>query len=343
MKVDLFDFELPESRIALHPTEPRDHSKLLHVRQDGISDRVFHELPELLQSGDLLVFNDSKVIPARLFVQKGEAEIELLLHKQATSERNRWLCFAKPGRKCKVGDVLRIADGFEAEVLSKQEDGQIVVAFSLEGADFWQALETHGHMPLPPYIKRDDTAEDKDRYQTIYAKEEGSVAAPTAGLHFTERTFNDLKARGIETAYVTLHVGAGTFQPVKVEDTESHVMHSEYAVLDEVTAQQINDTKARGGEVVAVGTTAMRTLESAAVEKGKIAAFAQETDIFITPGYTFKIVDRLLTNFHLPKSTLFMLVSAFSGLDTMQTAYQYAIDHEYRFYSYGDACLLEKK
>jgi S-adenosylmethionine:tRNA ribosyltransferase-isomerase len=344
MKTNLFDFTLPESAIATHPAEPRDHSRLLHVNGAKITDAHFYDLPHLLEAGDMLVFNDSKVIPARLFAKKNDAVIELLLHKATPNEagENEWLAFAKPGKKCKIEDTLTI-EGSEltATVLHKQEDGQILFRFNLSGAAFWVALEACGHMPLPPYIKREDTADDKDRYQTVYAKEEGSVAAPTAGLHFMERTFDAFKARGIGTAYVTLHVGAGTFQPVKVEDTDEHIMHSEYAVLDAETAQRINETKARGGKIIAVGTTAMRTLESATDEANVTHPFSQETDIFITPGYRFRCVDQLLTNFHLPKSTLFMLISAFSGLENMQAAYAHAIKNDYRFYSYGDACLLD--
>lgn len=421
MKTNLFDFTLPESAIATHPAEPRDHSRLLHVANGGsISDKNFYDLPSLLREGDLLIFNDSKVIPARLFARKesviarnkvtsrrgrsqpislsktqeiaasatpprnDDKPIELLLHKQQpnTERHNEWLAFAKPGRKCKISDVLVITPSMSsprrrgsygkdteqdslcgsplcsgsrlrgndtiwkdltATVITKHSDGQITFRFNLEGTAFWEALEACGHMPLPPYIKREDTADDKSRYQTVYAKEEGSVAAPTAGLHFMDRTFDALKERGVTTDFVTLHVGAGTFQPVKVEDTDEHVMHSEYATLTANTAARINETKKNGGRVIAVGTTAMRTLESATDENGITHPMARETNIFITPGYRFRCVDALLTNFHLPKSTLFMLISAFAGLEEMQTAYAHAIANNYRFYSYGDACLLELK
>ncbi len=287
-----------------------------------------------------MVFNNTRVIPARLFGLRGEAKIELLLHKPVDQQ---WLAFAKPAKKLRVGDTIIIADDFAAEVIEKREDGQVLLRFSLEGEAFLEALHRHGHMPLPPYIKRADTAEDRERYQTIYAKHDGSVAAPTAGLHYTPALLAALESAGMGRAEVTLHVGAGTFQPVKVSDTRDHVMHHEWGCITPEVAATINATKARGGRVVAVGTTAMRLLEAATNEDGVLMPFVGETDIFITPGYRFRLVDALLTNFHLPKSTLFMLVSAFSGLEVMQTAYAHAIAQGYRFYSYGDGCLLEKK
>lgn len=338
MKVSDFDFDLPESAIALHPATPRDSARLLAVSK-FFFDFTFRDLVGLLNQGDILVFNDSRVIPARLFASRGEAHIELLLHKPQAD--GKWLAFAKPGKKIKIGDVLTIADGFTATAHAKHESGEVLFAFSLEGDAFLQALKTHGHMPLPPYIKRADDASDAAEYQTVYARHDGSVAAPTAGLHFTDDMLQALTDKGVQLAYVTLHVGAGTFQPVKVEDTDEHVMHSEWASIDAETAARINTARAAGGKVVAVGTTSLRILETVAADDGSLAAFSGETNIFITPGYRFKIVDRLVTNFHLPKSTLFMLVCAFAGSQRMKAAYEHAKASRYRFYSYGDACLLD--
>lgn len=340
MKVELFDFDLPDDRIAHYPAEPRDSAKLLHVQGDALQDRVVRELPELLNAGDVLVFNNSKVIPARLFGLRGEMKVELLLHQRKPD--GTWTAFARPTKRLRVGETIHVADGLQCEVMAKQEDGQIRVRFTAEDAQLFDLLKAHGHMPLPPYIRRADEAEDQENYQTIYAKHEGSVAAPTAGLHFTPALLEALKAKGVQTAEVTLHVGAGTFQPVKVDDTDAHQMHSETAEISTEVAQQINAARAAGGKVVCVGTTSLRILESVAAEDGTLSAFTGETDIFITPGYRFKVVDRLMTNFHLPKSTLFMLVSAFAGLETMKAAYQHAMDNGYRFYSYGDTSLLEK-
>jgi S-adenosylmethionine:tRNA ribosyltransferase-isomerase len=365
MKVSDFDFDLPDDRIATHPVEPRDACKLLQVSK-FFFDFEFHQLPDLLNAGDILVLNDSKVIPARLFAKKGDVNIELLLHKPSLraegeaihtkadmdcrvaasaaprNDETIWLAFAKPGKKVKIGDTLTIADDFKAEVLEKRESGEVLLSFNVSGDAFFAALDSHGHMPLPPYIKREDDKADQEQYQTVYADAAGSVAAPTAGLHFTPELLAKCEAKGIQIARLTLHVGAGTFQPVKVEDTKDHIMHSEWAEISADTAAQINAARAGGGKVVAVGTTAMRTLESAADDDGTLKPFCDETDIFITPGYEFKIVDRLVTNFHLPKSTLFMLVSAFCGTERMKAAYHHAIHSDYRFYSYGDACLLDR-
>lgn len=338
MKVSDFDFDLPESAIALHPATPRDSARLLAVSK-FFFDFTFRDLVGLLNTGDILVFNDSRVIPARLFARKGDAQIELLLHKPQAY--GKWLAFAKPGKKIKIGDVLTIADDFTATAHAKHESGEVLFSFSLEGDAFLQALKTHGHMPLPPYIKRADDASDAAEYQTVYARHDGSVAAPTAGLHFTDDMLQALTDKGVQLAYVTLHVGAGTFQPVKAEDTDEHVMHSEWASIDAETAARINTARAAGGKVVAVGTTSLRILETVAADDGSLAAFSGETNIFITPGYRFKIVDRLVTNFHLPKSTLFMLVCAFAGSQRMKAAYEHAKASRYRFYSYGDACLLD--
>jgi S-adenosylmethionine:tRNA ribosyltransferase-isomerase len=338
MRTSLFDFHLPPERIAHQPVSPRDAALLLHVG-DSLTDRHVRDLPQLLRPGDVMVFNNSRVIPARLFCDLGSKRVELLLHRDCGEY---WECFAKPARKLKTGMVLRFGENFSAEVIGRSDDGQVHLRFGVRGSKLHLLLEHHGHVPLPPYITRDDTLADKQHYQTIYAKPKGSVAAPTAGLHFTEDLMAALRARGILMEFVTLHVGAGTFQPVKVEDTREHVMHREWAEISAETAARINAARAAGGRVVAVGTTSLRILETVAAEDGTLTAFSGDTGIFITPGYRFKIVDVLMTNFHLPKSTLFMLVAAFSGLERMQAAYAHAIAAEYRFYSYGDACLLER-
>ena len=338
MKVSLFDFTLPDGHIAVTPAEPRDSAKLLHVTHE-LSDLTVRDLPQLLNAGDILVFNDSRVIPARLFTRVGEKEIEVLLHRAQGD--GTWSAFARPAKKLKAGMEVAFASGFTATIEGRTEDGQVILRFHRPETLF-DDLRAHGHMPLPPYIDRADTAADKTSYQTMYAKHDGSVAAPTAGLHFTPELMAALTAKGIKKAYVTLHVGAGTFQPVKVEDTNEHVMHHEWIELSQEAADAINDARAAGGKVVAVGTTSLRILESVAAEDGTLKAHSGETGIFITPGYRFKVVDRLMTNFHLPKSTLFMLVSAFAGLDRMQAAYRHAIDSGYRFYSYGDTSLLER-
>lgn len=347
MKTDLFDFVLPERLIAATPPESRDASRMLAVLPSYVPDIRDHrilELPEFLRAGDLIVFNDTRVMPARLIGRRGEARIECLLHKRVAGDLAAWWCFAKPAKKLRAGDVVHFAEDLTGTVRAKHDDGQVMLEFALPEAVFQEKLAVHGQVPLPPYIEklRKADARDLQRYQTIYARETGSVAAPTAGLHFTERLLAAIEERGVEKAFVTLHVGGGTFLPVKAEDTQGHVMHSELAMLSERTAEQIRTTRARGGRVVAVGTTSMRTLESATDEQGRTHAFHGETAIFITPGYRFRCVDMLLTNFHLPRSTLFMLVCAFSGFERMHRAYAHAIAEEYRFFSYGDACLLER-
>ncbi len=289
-----------------------------------------------------MVFNDTRVIPARLLGKRGAAKVELLLHKKLP-QSPLWQCFAKPAKKLKIGDRIDFAGDFHAEVKDKLADGQVVIAFNDDAQSLSRKLEQYGHMPLPPYISRADEDADRHTYQTVYARNDGSVAAPTAGLHFTDALLAAIDEAGVKRVHVTLHVGGGTFLPVKSEDTNDHVMHSEYAVIGEEAADAINAAKRSGGRVVAVGTTSLRTLESVANENGHISAFSGETAIFITPGYHFKIVDALLTNFHLPRSTLFMLVAAFSGLERMQAAYAHAITRGYRFYSYGDACWLTRK
>ncbi len=353
MRTDLFDFELPEDRIALHPASPRDAARLLVVRPPSdLQDLAVRDLPDLLQPGDALVFNDTRVIPAALTGRRtrGEttAEIDVLLTKRL--DASRWRAFARPAKRLKEGDRIRFGgEGrvclmgvLDATVAAKGEGGEVELAFSLADAYLDQAIADLGSMPLPPYIagKRAPGDGDRETYQTIYAAREGAVAAPTAGLHFTPELMAALDARGVSRHFVTLHVGPGTFLPVKAEDTRDHVMHAEWGEISGETAAALNAVRAKGGRIVAVGTTSLRVLESAASELGEIRAFKDETAIFITPGYRFKAADVLMTNFHLPRSTLFMLVSAFAGLDTMKAAYAHAIASGYRFYSYGDASLL---
>jgi len=353
MRVDLFDFELPEERIALRPAEPRDAARLLLVHPGApLEDRRVGDLPSLLQPGDVLVFNDTKVIPAQLkgIRRRGEAiaHVDATLHMRVGPDR--WKAFVRPGKRVAEGDRIQFGHSAEAcmlgaldaTVVEKGEAGEVLLAFDLSGPLLDEALHAVGHIPLPPYIasRRPDDERDRKDYQTVYAREEGAVAAPTAGLHFTPDLFAALDARGIERGFVTLHVGAGTFLPVKADDTADHKMHAEIGHVPEDTAAAINAARAEGRRVVAVGTTSLRLLESAAAPDGTMTGWSGATDIFITPGYKFRVVDALMTNFHLPRSTLFMLVSAFSGLETMREAYRHAIDTGYRFYSYGDASLL---
>ena len=351
MRVSDFDFDLPEDSIALRPARPRDASRLLKVNKTGaLSDHAMLDLPGLLQPGDLLVINDTKVIPAALEGIRparpvgggGPVTLEVNLHRREAPDR--WRAFIRPAKRLKTGDVIEFGS-LKAEVTAKAEGGDITLAFDKAGAELDDAIAQTGVPPLPPYIarKRDVDAADVSDYQTIFAKDEGSVAAPTAGLHFTERLFAALEERGVERAHVTLHVGAGTFLPVKCDDTDDHAMHFEWCTASVEAAEAINTAKREGRRVIPVGTTALRTIESLAVASGQIRSGSIDTDIFITPGSDFMIADALLTNFHLPKSTLFMLVSAMSGLDVMQSAYAHAIKGGYRFYSYGDACLLEKQ
>lgn len=339
MHVDIFDFDLPQSLIADRPVTPREQARLLCVN-DGFEDRSVADLPDLLKEGDLLVFNDTKVIPARLRGYRRDAKVEVTLHKHTGSDS--WDAFAKPAKRLRPGDEIKFADDFSALVIQKKSGGEVALSFSASGPDLMAKLAQYGEIPLPPYIStiRPVDEQDKTDYQTIFARDEGAVAAPTAGLHFTPELMQSLDAKGIQTVTLTLHVGAGTFLPVKAEDTDDHEMHSEYGIITPEAAQTINNCRRAGGRIVAVGTTSLRLLESAADEAGKVHAFDGDTDIFITPGYRFKAVDILMTNFHLPKSTLFMLVSAFSGLQKMKGAYAHAIEKKYRFYSYGDTSLL---
>ncbi|MGE5516574.1 MAG: tRNA preQ1(34) S-adenosylmethionine ribosyltransferase-isomerase QueA [Bacteroidota bacterium] len=341
MDVNLFDFELPRDLIAERPIVPRDAARLLAVGADGLADHVVRDLPTLLQPGDVLISNDTRVIPARLFGKRGEAGVEVTLHERIALDS--WKAFARPAKKLKPGDAVRFGDAFTATVAEKGEAGEVTLRFDRSGDALMLALEEYGKLPLPPYIRKGE-ADDADRtdYQTVFAREKGAVAAPTAGLHFTPDLLAALDARGVQRLTVTLHVGAGTFLPVKVDDTSDHKMHSERGVVTAEVAAAVNAAKAQGRRIVAVGTTSLRLVESATGEDGVLRPFDGATDIFITPGYRFRLVDVLMTNFHLPRSTLFMLVSAFAGLERMRAAYEHAKAGGYRFYSYGDACLLEK-
>ena len=356
-----FDFDLPDDCIALRPAEPRDSARLLVVRDGALDDRVIRDLPDFLQPGDALVFNDTRVIPARLsgvrqrVGPEGETltvEVEATLHHRDAPDV--WSAFMKPGKRIKPGDRIRFGrtndaacelGRLDATVEAKDEDGLITLRFDLAGPALDDAIRDVGVMPLPPYIAAKRPEDDRDRsdYQTVFATYDGSVAAPTAGLHFTPALLEAIRARGVTTHAVTLHVGAGTFLPVKADDTADHKMHSEWGEVSSETAAALNAVRAAGGRIVCVGTTSLRLLESATTEAGVVQPFHGDTAIFITPGYRFRACDVLMTNFHLPKSTLFMLVSAFAGLETMRAAYAHAIDSGYRFYSYGDGSLLFRK
>ena len=342
-----YDFDLPEALIAQHPAAERSASRLLLVNEGVFKDCQFSDLPDLLNPGDLLVMNDTRVLRARFFGQKASGgQIEVMIERiQADGRTAR--AQIRASKSPKPDTRLRLADAFDVEVTGRDGEFFVLVLPNEEPRDFWQLAEAYGLLPLPPYITHTPGADDETRYQTVYAANPGAVAAPTAGLHFEETIFTRLKARGIETATVTLHVGAGTFQPVRVENLDEHVMHHEWYHLPESTVAAIAACRARGGQVVAVGTTSLRALESAARHQniapgGRLHADSRETDLFIRPGYEFKVVDRLVTNFHLPKSTLLMLVSAFAGYETMRAAYQHAIAEHYRFFSYGDAMLLTR-
>jgi S-adenosylmethionine:tRNA ribosyltransferase-isomerase len=342
MRLADFDFDLPRPRIADRPAEPRDSARLLVLlAEGGFGDRRIADLPELLRPGDLLVCNDTEVIPARLVGRRGAATVEITLARDLGG--GRWQAYAKGARRLHVGDRIEFAGDFAAEVVAKDPEGPVRLGFTLEGAAFAAALTRYGAMPLPPYIKRPRGGDPNDResYQTMFARTPGAVAAPTAGLHFTPALLDRLASRGIEQAIVTLHVGPGTFLPVKTDDPREHRMHGEWGIITAETAERIHATKARGGRVVAVGTTSLRLIESAAAEAGAVQPFAGETHLFILPGYRLKAADLLLTNFHLPRSTLFMLVAALAGLDRIKAAYAHAITDGYRFFSYGDACLIE--
>lgn len=353
MRTDLFDFDLPASAIALEPVTSRDQARLLSVGPgDHLDDRHVRDLPDLLRPGDVLVLNDTRVIRSALIGERlrgdNRARVSFNLHKRV--DESRWMAFAQPAKRLAVGDRIRFGhDGrvcflgtLDATVSSIGKGGEVELSFSMHSAYLDEAIEALGDPPLPPYIasKRGVSAQDAERYQTVYARRHGSVAAPTAGLHFTDNLFATLEARGVSKQFVTLHVGAGTFLPMKAEDTAQHRMHSEWGEVSAATASALTAARSAGGRIVAVGTTSLRLLESSVSEAGEFRRFTGETSIFITPGYRFKAVDLLMTNFHTPRSTLFMLVAAFSGLETMQRAYVHALQSGYRFYSYGDACLL---
>ena len=348
MKTADFDFDLPDSHIALRPAEPRDSARLLVVKDGMLEDRIVRDLPDFLRPGDALVFNDTRVIPARLSGvrervgpegQTLTVAVEATLHHRDAPDV--WSAFMKPGKRLKAGDRVTF-QGLTATVTAKAEDGLVTLRFDLAGPALDDAIRAVGVMPLPPYIaaRRPEDDRDLSDYQTMFAQLDGSVAAPTAGLHFTPALMEALKARGVSTHALTLHVGAGTFLPVKADDTADHRMHSEWGVVSTDTAAALNAVRAAGGRIVCVGTTSLRLLESATTPEGQILPFQGDTAIFITPGYRFRAVDVLMTNFHLPKSTLFMLVSAFAGLETMKAAYAHAVADGYRFYSYGDGSLL---
>ena len=355
MKVDLFDFDLDKELIAKAPVNPRDSSRLLDLSEENqIIDRHFYDLPKILRPNDVLVFNDTKVIPARLYGQRGEALVEVTLYHP--EDGICWWSFIKNSKRLRSGDIIRFYTAeisaensdFCAEVVQKDEQNGVLIKFMCLPDDLGKKLEQYGSMPLPPYIKRDKPVaglwnpyNDKEDYQTVYAKHEGAVAAPTAGLHFTERLLKEIDDMGVKRVFLTLHVGAGTFLPVKTDDTENHKMHAEYGVISPETCAIINSAKHEGRRVIAVGTTSVRLLESAADETGILHPFCGETDIFITPGYKFRIIDMIITNFHLPKSTLFMLICAIAGTQRMKDAYAHAINKKYRFYSYGDSSILK--
>ena len=341
MKVSDFDFYLPEELIAQHPLERRDSSRLMVLDRNtgNVEHKHFHDIIEYLNEGDTIVLNNTRVMPARLIGEKEGTggKIEFLLLKRI--EGDKWECLAKPGKKAKIGQKFVFGNGkLNCEVIDIIEEGNRIIEFSYEGI-FEQVLDELGEMPLPPYIT--ERLEDRERYQTVYSKEKGSAAAPTAGLHFTEELLNEIKAKGINIAYLTLHVGLGTFRPVKAKTIDEHVMHSEYYLLDEKDAEIINDTKRRGNRIISVGTTSTRTLETIANEEGLVRSQSGWTNIFIYPGYKFKIVDNLITNFHLPESTLIMLVSALAGKENVMNAYKEAVEEKYRFFSFGDSMFIK--
>ena len=343
MKLSLYDFDLPQELIAQRPLDERSASRLLHLnRATGqVVHQYFDSLPELLREGDLLVRNETRVLPARLLGKKlSGGQVEVLLVRQVDPLKNAWRCLTKSSKPLRVGTCLEFPEGISGEVVAVEEDGQRLLHFNCPD-DFFAVLEQVGHMPLPPYIHRQDLDFDKDRYQTVFANNPGAIAAPTAGLHFTEETFAALKARNIEVCGITLHVGPGTFLPVRTEDLSEHRMHAEVYEIPETTARQINAARADGRRIVALGTTVTRTLEHAVNDKGLLAAGQGETSLFITPGFNFRMVDALITNFHLPKSTLLVLVSAFAGRDFILEAYREAVVSGYRFFSYGDCMLIE--
>ena len=346
MRTDDFDFDLPRDLIAQRPVEPRDQARLLDVG-DGLVDRRIADLPDVLRSGDLLIVNDTRVIPARLTGRRGSVKIEVTLHKRLSADT--WLAFAKPARRLHVDDRVDFAPetpgAFQAEVAEKGDGGEVTLRLGAHDGNIMAALRRYGAAPLPPYIRRESgpDARDSGDYQTVFAAHDGAVAAPTAGLHFTESLLEALAQHGICRIALTLHVGSGTFLPVKVDDPHDHVLHAEAGEITPEAAEAVNAARQAGGRIVAVGTTALRLLESAADSKGRVHPFKGDTELFILPGYRFRVVDLLLTNFHLPRSTLYMLAAAFVGLERIRRAYSHAVQAGYRFYSYGDACLLHRR
>ena len=341
LKTSDFDFNLPEELIATKPFFPKEKAKMLVYQDNSIFDKEVADLLDYLQTGDVMVFNDTKVIKAKLVGKRDDVKIEVSLHKNIQDAI--WQVMAKPGKRLKVGQIFYIAQDFFAKVIQKHENGLIDLEFNCSGNEFYQNLEKHGHVPLPPYIKREQQDQaDEINYQTIFAKKEGGVAAPTAGLHFTQELIEKIKNKGIKIVFVTLNVGGGTFLPVKSDLIQDHQMHSEYFTISKEVCDIINLAKKNKQRIIAVGTTSLRVLESAIDKNGLLKSQSRDTDIFIYPPYNFKIVDVLMTNFHLPKSTLFMLISAFIGTKNAQKIYHHAINNKYRFYSYGDACLFHK-
>ena len=343
MQLTDFDYDLPPELIAQQPAEPRDSARLLNCLGQRHQHQQISDLPDILQKGDILVVNNTKVIPALLSGTRGAGKARFTLLKRTAPEK--WTAFAKPAKKCPIGTIVTFEDGLSCEVVATMEGGEVEIAFSASGTALDEAILTQGAMPLPPYIKREGgpNEEDEANYQTLFARHSGAVAAPTAGLHFTDALTAQLNKKGVEVAEVTLHVGAGTFLPVKVDDVSAHKMHSEWGALDEDTAARLNEARASGRRIICVGTTSLRILETVWQKFGQFEAFSGETDIFITPGFPIGSADMLMTNFHLPKSTLLMLVSAFSGYDFMKETYRVAVEERYRFFSYGDACLLERQ
>ena len=338
--IEKFNFNLPQSLIAYRPVYPRHNSKLLSVNHEKLDDMLTYDLDSLINPEDILVFNDTKVINARLIARKDEKEFEILLGRWLSD--NQWLAYIKKSRLLNIDDVMIFSQDFNAIIVKKSEDGDIVLQFNYANDELLAKINYYGKVPLPPYIKRIADNNDQKDYQTIYAQQYGSIASPTAGLHFTDQLMLKLKAKSINLVYVTLHVGIGTFQPIR-NDIDNHIMHEEYGCISYSAADKINLCRQNGGRVICIGTTSMRLLESAADNNGIVHPYDSNTGIFIKPGYKFKIVDMLFTNFHLPKSTLFILTCAFSGTKVMQNAYNHAIKNNYRFYSYGDAMLLSKK
>ena len=342
VKLSDFDYTLPVEAIASEPARPRSSARLLDMRGGGLSDKKISDLPQCLSSGDVLVVNNTEVIPARLIGMRSAAKVSVTLHQQASEDT--WHCFAKPAKKLRSGDEIIFRDGLKAKVIALGSDGERTLQFNCGGQSLMALFDKIGSMPLPPYIPRPQGAceADKNDYQTIYASQKGAVAAPTAGLHFTEKLLGEIKAKGVAVAEITLHVGAGTFLPVKTDDPRKHKMHSEWGRIPHEVASLINSAKKRSNKIIAVGTTTLRILESCYAEHGSIKAYEGETSLFILPGFRFGVVDLLMTNFHLPKSTLLMLVCAFAGKTQIEAAYAHALNNNYRFFSYGDACLMER-